>query len=74
MAHEEPIPPARPEYLDGRPFAVTLHRIPRQKVCGVVVLLQQGDRSWVGTCSKCDEGFHLQADPKFEGQVRAIRN
>ena len=55
-------------------FAVTLHRIPREKVCGVVVLLQQPDRSWAGACSRCGEGFHVDPDEKFEGQVRAIRN
>jgi hypothetical protein len=74
MAHEESIRPIDASHREGRPFAVTLHRVPRQKVCGVVVLYLQPDRSWVGACSKCGEGFHLDPDEKFEGQVRAIRN
>jgi hypothetical protein len=74
MAHEEPIHPTESGSREGRLFAVTLHRIPREKVCGVVVLFQQPDRSWAGACSKCGEGFHVDPDEKFEGQVRAIRN
>jgi len=74
MAHEEPTRPIDASHREGRPFAVTLHRIPREKVCGVVVLVQQPDRSWAGTCSKCGESFRLDPDEKLEGQVRAIRN
>ncbi len=74
MAQEEPTHPIDSSHREGRPFAVTLHRIPREKVCGVVVLVQQPDRSWAGACSKCGEGFRMDADAKFEGQVRAIRN
>lgn len=55
-------------------IAITLHRIPRKEVCGVVVLAQQQDESWVGKCSKCGGDFRLERDPKFEAQVRAMRN
>jgi hypothetical protein len=51
-----------------------LHRIPRKEVCGVVVLEQQQDASWHGRCSKCGGEFRLERDPKFETQVRAMRN
>ncbi len=54
--------------------AITLHRIPRKAVCGVVILTRQDDASWSGQCSKCGEAFHMERDPKFEGQVRAMRN
>lgn len=54
--------------------AVTLHRIPRKEVCGVVILAQQEDHSWTGKCSKCGGDFRLERDPKFEAQVRAMRN
>ncbi len=74
MSHEEPSQPINLGDREGRQVAVTLHRIPRRKVCGVVVLIQQPDRSWAGACSKCGEGFHMDQDAKFEGQVRAIRN
>jgi hypothetical protein len=54
--------------------AITLHRIPRKEVCGVVVLSQREDKSWEGKCSKCGGEFRLEPDPKFEAQVRAMRN
>jgi hypothetical protein len=59
---------------EGQLFAITLHRVPRKEVCGVVVLSQQEDESWAGKCSKCGGDFKLEADPKFEAQVRAMRN
>jgi hypothetical protein len=43
-------------------------------VCGVVVLQRQEDATWAGHCSKCGEEFRLERDPKFETQVRAMRN
>jgi hypothetical protein len=55
-------------------IAITLHRIPRKEVCGVVVLQRQEDASWAGHCSKCGGEFRLEQDPKFETQVRAMRN
>jgi len=55
-------------------IAITLHRIARKEVCGVVVLEQQQDASWLGHCSKCGGEFRLDRDPKFETQVRAMRN
>ena len=58
----------------GQFVAITLHRIPRKEVCGVVILTQQEDDSWVGKCSKCGGDFRLAKDPKFEAQVRAMRN
>ncbi len=58
----------------GQFIAITLHRIPRKEVCGVVILTLQGDQSWAGKCSKCGGDFHLARDPKFEAQVRAMRN
>jgi len=58
----------------GQVFAVTLHRIPRKEVCGVVILTRQEDESWTGKCSKCGEDFRVERDPKFEAQVRAMRN
>ena len=54
--------------------AITLHRIPLKEVCGVVILSQQEDESWAGKCSKCGGEFRLERDPKFEAQVRAMRN
>lgn len=54
--------------------AITLHRIPRKEVCGVVILAQQEDQSWAGKCSRCGAEFRLDRDPKFEAQVRAMRN
>ena len=54
--------------------AITLHRIPRKEVCGVVILAQQEDKSWTGKCSKCGGDFRLDHDPKFDAQVRAMRN
>ena len=55
-------------------IAITLHRIPHKEVCGVVILARQEDASWTGKCSKCGEDFHMDRDPKFELQVRAMRN
>ena len=55
-------------------IAITLHRIPRKEVCGVVILTRQGDASWMGKCSKCGEDFRMDRDPNFELQVRAMRN
>ena len=55
-------------------IAITLHRIPHKQVCGVVVLVQQDDASWLGNCSKCGGEFKMERDPKFETQVRAMRN
>ena len=59
---------------DSQQIAITLHRIPRKEVCGVVVLERQQDASWHGRCSKCGGEFRLDRDPKFETQVRAMRN
>jgi len=59
---------------EGQLVAITLHRVPRKEVCGVVVLSQQEDESWAGKCSKCGGDFKLEPDPKFEAQVRAMRN
>ncbi len=59
---------------DSQLVAITLHRVPRKEVCGVVILLQQEDESWAGKCSKCGGDFRLDRDPKFEAQVRAMRN
>jgi hypothetical protein len=55
-------------------IAITLHRIPRKEVCGVVILTRQEDASWTGKCSKCGEDFRMDRDPKFELQVRSMRN
>jgi hypothetical protein len=54
--------------------AITVHKIPGKAICGVVVLEQQPDGSWVGRCSKCEKPFHQNPDPTFEQQVRAVRN
>jgi hypothetical protein len=59
---------------DVEMIAITLHRIPRKEVCGVVILTRRDDASWAGKCSKCGEDFHVDQDPKFELQVRAMRN
>lgn len=59
---------------DSQLIAITLHRIPRKEVCGVVVLQRQEDESWLGRCSKCGAEFRLDRDQKFETQVRAMRN
>ena len=59
---------------DSQFIAITLHRVPRKGVCGVVVLTRQKDESWTGKCTKCGGDFRLEADPKFEAQVRAMRN
>jgi hypothetical protein len=58
----------------NRVVAITLHRIPRKEVCGVVILSRQEDATWAGKCSKCGGEFRLDRDPKFEAQVRAMRN
>lgn len=55
-------------------IAITLHRIPHKEVCGVVILERQEDATWFGHCSKCGGEFRLERDPKFETQVRAMRN
>jgi len=49
--------------MDSQFIAITLHRIPRQE-----------DKSWAGKCTKCGGDFRLERDPKFEAQVRAMRN
>ena len=54
--------------------AVTIHRIPKKEYCGVVVLSRQADGTWAGKCSKCGADFQMEKDPRFEGQVRAMRN
>jgi len=59
---------------DSQLVAITLHRVPRKEVCGVVILEPQEDASWLGRCSKCGGEFRLERDPKFETQVRAMRN
>ena len=59
---------------DSQLIAITLHRIPRKEVCGVVILQRQEDASWSGRCTKCGGEFRLERDPKFETQVRAMRN
>lgn len=58
----------------NRFVAITLHRIPRKEVCGVVVLARQEDATWAGKCSKCGGEFRLDRDPKFDAQVQAMRN
>lgn len=60
--------------MEDRPVAITVHRVPRKEVCGVVVLVRQADGSWSGKCSKCGGDFHVEKDSKFEAQVRAMRN
>jgi hypothetical protein len=66
----------RPRRVDveERFVAITLHRIAGKLVCGAVILAKQPDRSWRGKCQKCGEEFRLEADARFEGQVRAMRN
>jgi hypothetical protein len=54
--------------------AITVHRIPGKEICGVVVLEQQPDGSWMGHCSKCNKPFQREPDPTFEQQVLAVRN
>ncbi|HXH12824.1 MAG TPA: hypothetical protein VNP04_24025 [Alphaproteobacteria bacterium] len=54
--------------------AITVHKIPGREICGVVVLEQQPDGSWMGRCSKCAKPFQQEPDPTFEKQVLAIRN
>lgn len=60
--------------MEGPLIAITVHRVPRKEICGVVVLVQQEDQSWTGKCSKCGEEFRVEPDPKFEIQIQAIRN
>jgi hypothetical protein len=60
--------------MDRLLTAITIHRIPGKEICGVVVLEQQPDGSWTGTCSKCEKPFHREKDPAFEKQVLAVRN
>jgi hypothetical protein len=52
--------------MDRLLTAITIHRIPGKEICGVVVLEQQPDGSWTGTCSKCEKPFHREKDPAFE--------
>ena len=54
--------------------AITVHKIPGKAICGVVVLEQQADGSWTGTCSRCEKPFQHDKDPTFEMQVWAVRN
>jgi uncharacterized metal-binding protein YceD (DUF177 family) len=54
--------------------AITVHRIPGTEICGVVVLKQQADGSWPGSCSRCAKSFHRDKDTAFERQVLALRN
>jgi hypothetical protein len=60
--------------MDTLLTAITIHKIPGKEICGVVVLVQQSDRSWMGTCSKCEKPFHREKDSTFEKQVLAVRN
>jgi hypothetical protein len=60
--------------MDRLLTAITVHKIPGQEICGVVVLAQQPDGSWAGQCSKCDKPFYHDQDPAFEKQVLAVRN
>jgi hypothetical protein len=60
--------------MDSPLRAITVHKIPGQESCAVVVLEQQGDGSWAGTCSKSAKPFHRDQDPTFERQVLALRN
>ncbi|PWB82250.1 MAG: hypothetical protein C3F08_00105 [Candidatus Methylomirabilota bacterium] len=60
--------------MEEQLVAITLHRIAGQKVCGVVTLTRQPDRSWSGKCGKCGEEFRVEPDARFEGRVRAMRN
>jgi hypothetical protein len=54
--------------------AITVHKIPGKAICGVVVLQQQADGSWMGACSRCAKPFRHHKDPSFERQVLAMRN
>jgi hypothetical protein len=54
--------------------AITVHETPGKAICGVVVLEQQADGSWTGTCSRSAKTFHHDQDPTFERQVLALRN
>lgn len=78
MSYDGPVEGRRSKGIgmptDSKSIAITLHRIPRKEVCGVVVLEQQEDASWTGKCSKCGGEFRLERDQKFETQVRAMRN
>jgi hypothetical protein len=60
--------------MERRLTAITVHKIPGKEICGVVVLEQQGNGSWSGTCSKCGKPFHREKDEAFEMQVLAVRN
>jgi hypothetical protein len=59
--------------MDRLLTAITVHRIPGTEICGVVVLKQQADGSWTGTCSRCAKSFHRDKNPPFERQVLALR-
>ena len=54
--------PRRPYSLWGKAF------------CGIVILIQQPDRSWTGKCRWCGEKFEVEKDPRSEAQVLASRN
>jgi uncharacterized metal-binding protein YceD (DUF177 family) len=60
--------------MDRGLTAITIHKIPGQEICGVVVLEQQADGSWTGTCSRCEKPSQHAKDPTFERQVLAVRN
>lgn len=55
-------------------IAITVHKLPHEEFCGVVVLKQEPDRSWSGRCTRCGEAFHVEEDPQFEARVLAMRN
>ncbi|MBW8057547.1 MAG: hypothetical protein V3R69_02290 [candidate division NC10 bacterium] len=55
-------------------IAITVHKVPHKEFCGVVILRQEGDRSWNGRCSKCGEDFRIEEDSKFRAHVLAMRN
>ena len=55
-------------------IAISVHKLPHKAFCGVVILLQEAEDSWVGRCSKCGEVFRVEEDPKFKARVLAMRN
>jgi uncharacterized metal-binding protein YceD (DUF177 family) len=60
--------------MDRGLTAITIHKIPGKEICGVVVLEQQADGSWAGSCSRCEKPFQHAKDLTFERQVWAVRN
>jgi hypothetical protein len=60
--------------MDRLLTAITVHRIPGTEICGVVVLKQQADGSWTGTCSRCAKSLHRDKNPPLEPQVLALHN